>query len=80
MTLGKVPLKGLLIYVKNNASAYMHSFRKLPLRGLMYHQRKIAFERAADVCEKQCLQVGLTCIILDVTFKRAADVCMKQCL
>ena len=30
--------------------------------------------------EKQCLQVGLTYMILDIAFKRAANVCMKQCL
>ena len=34
-----------------------------------------AFERA-DVCKKQCLWIGLTCIILDVTLQRAAAVCM----
>ena len=39
MTLGKVPLRGLLIYVKNNAFDY--DFRKSPLRGLlMYDFRK----------------------------------------
>jgi len=50
------------------------------IRTYMYNHRKITFERAADVCKKQCLQVGLTCTILDVAFQRAAIVCMKQCL
>ena len=45
--------------------AYMHNSRKLPLRGPMYHHRKIAFERVVDVREKQCLWVGLTCITLE---------------
>ena len=35
--------------------AYMYNSRKSPLKGLMYQYRKIAFKRAADVCEKQCL-------------------------
>ena len=30
----------------------------------MYDFRKSAFERAADICEKQCLWLGLTCIVL----------------
>ena len=43
----------------------MHSSRKSPLRGLlMYDFRKSAFERAVDICEKQCLLLGLTCIAL----------------
>ena len=45
--------------------AYMHNSRKAPLGGLMYHHRKIAFEKAIDVCEKQCLWVGLTCTTLE---------------
>ena len=61
-------------------STYMHNSRKLPLRGLLYHHRKITFERAADVCEKQCLWVRLTRTILDVTFKRTTDVCMHYCI
>ena len=41
MTLGKVPLRGLLIYVKNNASirTYMHSSRTLTLRGMLVHMK-----------------------------------------
>ena len=31
----------------------MHNSRKLPLRGLLYHHRKITFRRAVDVCEKK---------------------------
>ena len=31
--------------------AYMHNSRKLPLSGLLYHRKKIAFERATNVCE-----------------------------
>ena len=53
---------------------------KMPLKGLLYHHRKIAFEQASNVCEKQCLQVGFTYMILDVAFKRIVNVCMKQCL
>ena len=43
----------------------MHNSRKLPLKGLLYHHRKIAFKRAADVCEKRFLWVGLSCITLE---------------
>ena len=50
------------------------------IRTYMYNHRKIAFERAAIVHMKQCLWVGLTCTILDVTFKRVATVCKKQYL
>ena len=54
MPLAKLPLRGL-----------MHSSRKSPLRGLlMYDFRKSSFERAVDICEKQCLLLGLTCIAL----------------
>ena len=31
---------------------YMYDSGKMPLRGLMY---EIAFERAVDVCKRQCL-------------------------
>ena len=58
----------------------MYNSRKLPLRGLSCHHSEIAFKRAANICEKQCLWVGLICIALETTFKRAADVCVKQCL
>ena len=37
----------------------------------------VTFKRAADVCKKQCLWVGLTYTILDVAFQRAATVCMQ---
>ena len=35
------------------------------IRTDMYNHRKITFERATNVCEKQCLWVGLTCITLE---------------
>jgi len=44
--------------------AYMHDSRESPLRGLLYHHREISFERAVNICEKQCLLVGLTCMTL----------------
>ena len=44
MTLGKVPLRGLLIYDFGNC-----------LRGLMYDFRESSFERIADICENKCL-------------------------
>ena len=42
----------------------------------MYHHRKITYKRAADVCMKECLWGGLTCMILDVAFQRVTAVCM----
>ena len=36
----------------------------------------VTFQRATAVCMKQCLWVGLTCIILGVTFQRVVAVCM----
>ena len=38
---------------------------------------EITFERDDDVCKKQCLYIGLTCIILKIAFQRAATVCVK---
>ena len=32
------------------------------------------------MCEKQCLRVGLICMILYITFKRDTTICKKQCL
>ena len=29
---------------------------------------------------KQCLLIGLTCMILKIAFQRAAIVCKKQCI
>ena len=40
----------------------------------------VAFQRATVVCMKQCLRVGLTCIILGVPFQRATTVCMHYCI
>ena len=42
--------------------------------------RKNAFERAINVYERQCLWLGLICIILEIAFERANDVYVKQCL
>ena len=70
MTLGKVPLRRLLIYVKNNASN----------QDLHAQFQEIAIERAADVYERQCLRLGLICILLEIAFKRAIDIQGKQCL
>ena len=50
------------------------------IRTYMYNHRKITFERATNVCEKQCLGVRLTFMILENAFERATDVCVKQCL
>ena len=36
----------------------------------------VAFKRVVDVCMKQCIWVGLICMILDVAFQRADVVCM----
>ena len=66
----KQPLKGLPTCVRNNTSN----------QDLHICLQKNAFERVANVCEKQCLQVGLICTILDVAFERAADMCKKQSL
>ena len=52
MTLGKGPLRGPLMHVKDNASdrTYMYDSRKFPLRGLpMYDFMKRAFKRVIDV-------------------------------
>ena len=61
MNLGKVPLRGLLIYVKNNASD----------QDLLAQFQEITFERASNVYEKQCLLLGLTYMIPETAFERA---------
>ena len=57
--------------------AYMHNSRKSPLRRLPYHHREISYERVVHICEKECLWVGLSCMILEMAFKKAANVCTQ---
>ena len=69
MTLGQVPLRGLM-YDSGNylwEGCYM-TLGRVPLKGLMYDFRKSAFERAADICEKKFLWLGLACIVLENRF------------
>ena len=45
MTLGKVPLRGLLIYVEKKMPlirTYVHSYRKSPLRELLMYMKNNA--------------------------------------
>ena len=51
-------------------------YKIMPLvRTYMYDSGKNAIERAADVCVKQCLWLGLTCIIIEkISFETIVDV------
>ena len=44
---------------------HMYNHRKITLRGLLYHHRKIAFEKAAVMYVKECLWLGLICMTLE---------------
>ena len=50
------------------------------IRTYMHNSGNIAFKRAADVCVKKCLWLGLICITGKIAFGRVTDVCVKQCL
>ena len=63
----EVPLRGQLMCMKTMPliRTYMHNSREAPLRGRMYPHRETAFKRAANVCVKQCLWLGLTYMTLE---------------
>ena len=90
ITLGKVPLRGLLYEFRKSASERADVWfwkllwegcwrvcEAMPLiRTYTYNHRKISFERAADVREKQCLWLGLICTTIEKSPLRGLLSCM----